>query len=161
MPNARDSILSRREAAKRIALAQKKGQTVVFTSGCFDLLHVGHLRSLEQAQSMGDRLIVAVNRDEVVRQLKGKGRPIVPERQRAELLAGLASVDWVTFFGEETPLEIIRQLRPDVYTKGGDWSLRELYENDIPKDFPIEVRRLRQIPNLRTTKIIERTRKRN
>ena len=71
MPNARDSILSRREAAKRIALAQKKGQTVVFTSGCFDLLHVGHLRSLEQAQSMGDRLIVAVNRDEVVRLLKG------------------------------------------------------------------------------------------
>lgn len=161
MPNARDSILSRREAAKRISLAQKKGQIVVFTSGCFDLLHVGHLRSLEQAQSMGDRLIVAVNRDKVVRQLKGRGRPIIPERQRAELLAGLASVDWVTFFGEETPLEIIRQLRPDVYTKGGDWGLRELYENDIPTDFPIEVRRLRQIPNLRTTQIIEKTRKRH
>ena len=66
-----------------------------------------------------------------------------------------------TFFGEDTPLEIIRQLRPDVYTKGGDWGLRELYENDIPTDFPIEVRRLRQIPNLRTTQIIEKTRKRH
>lgn len=159
MPKARDSILSRREAAKQITLAQEKGQTVVFTSGCFDLIHVGHLRSLEEARSLGDRLIVGVNRDKVVRRLKGKDRPVVPEKQRAELLAGLSCVDWVTFFGEETPRALLMQLHPDIYTKGGDWSLKELCEKDVPNDMTIEVRRLRQIPNLRTTKIIEKAQK--
>jgi len=158
-PPARSKILGRSEAARAVARAQGRGERVVFTSGCFDLLHVGHVRSLEQARRFGDRLVVAVNSDASVRRMKGAERPLVPARQRAELLAALACTDWVTSFGEDTPRALIAQLRPDVYAKGGDWPLALLRANDLPPDFRGTVRRLRQIPGVRTTGIVERIRR--
>jgi D-beta-D-heptose 7-phosphate kinase/D-beta-D-heptose 1-phosphate adenosyltransferase len=155
---ARDKCSSRREVARLVRRAQRRGERVVFTSGCFDLLHVGHVRSLEQARSLGDRLIVGVNADARVRELKGPGRPLVPARQRAEVIAGLACVDWVVTFGEPTPRRALAELAPDIYAKGGDWPLAVLREQDLPEGFTGEVRRLRQIPGTRTTLLVDRIR---
>jgi rfaE bifunctional protein nucleotidyltransferase chain/domain len=95
---------------------------IVFTNGCFDLLHVGHLRLLERAKSLGDTLIVGLNSDRSVRELKGPERPIIPEAERAEMLAGLAAVDYVVIFDELTPLNLIKAIMPNVLVKGGDWT---------------------------------------
>lgn len=160
-PPARDGILTRREAGRAVRRAQRRGERVVFTSGCFDLLHVGHVRSLEQARALGDRLVVGVNADATVRRLKGAGRPLVPARQRAEVLAALACVDWVVIFGGATPRATLGILRPDVFAKGGDWPLSVLRRQDLPPDFAGEIVRLRQIPGVRTTRIVERARKRS
>ena len=157
---ARDKILNRREAARAVRGAQRRGEKVVFTSGCFDLLHLGHLRSLEEARSYGDRLVVAVNTDASVRRIKGPSRPIIPARQRAELLAALECVYWVTSFGDRTPRPIIGALNPDVYAKGGEWPLALLLEQDTPPGWCGEVKRLRQVPGIRTTAIVDRTRRR-
>jgi rfaE bifunctional protein nucleotidyltransferase chain/domain len=140
--------------------ARRRGERVVFTSGCFDLLHQGHVRSLEQARSLGDVLVVGVNADSTVRGLKGAGRPVVPARQRAEVLAALACVDAVTVFPEPTPRELLAALRPDVYAKGGDWPLSVLRAKDLPADFAGEVVRLRQIPGVRTSGLVARVRNR-
>lgn len=105
----------------RFAREKRNGRRVVFTNGCFDLLHPGHIRLLEEARNLGDVLIVGLNSDASVRTLKGEGRPILPERERAEILAALESVDAVVIFNEPTPREIISALLPDVLVKGGDW----------------------------------------
>jgi D-beta-D-heptose 7-phosphate kinase/D-beta-D-heptose 1-phosphate adenosyltransferase len=157
---ARTKILSRAGAARAVRAAQRRGERVVFTNGCFDLLHVGHVRSLEQARSCGARLVVAVNSDASVRGNKGPGRPIVPARQRAELLAALACVDWVVLFGEATPLATIRALRPDVLAKGGDWALDAIVGRSEVESWGGRVVRLREVPGVRTTSIVERARKR-
>jgi D-beta-D-heptose 7-phosphate kinase/D-beta-D-heptose 1-phosphate adenosyltransferase len=130
----------------------------VFTNGCFDLLHVGHVRSLEQARALGDRLIVAMNTDGSARRLKGPTRPIVPQRQRAEVLAALQCVDWVVLFGEPTPLSLIRTLRPDVLAKGGDWSLDTIVGRVEVESWGGRVVRLREIPGVRTSSLLERVR---
>ena len=153
---ARDKILNRRETARAVRGAQRRGERVVFTSGCFDLLHIGHLRSLEEARSYGDRLVVAVNSDASVRHIKGPTRPVIPMRQRAEMLAALECVDWVTSFGDKTPRPMIGALMPDVYAKGGEWPLATLLEQDAPPGWNGEVKRLRQVPGVRTTSIVER-----
>lgn len=101
---------------------KEEGKTVVFTNGCYDLLHPGHIRLLEQARSLGDILILALNTDASVGRLKGPGRPLIPQQERAELAAGLAAVDAVTFFAEDTPVELITAVLPDVLVKGADWS---------------------------------------
>lgn len=152
---ARRKLLSRSAAARAVRAARRRGERVVFTNGCFDLLHVGHVRSLEQARSLGDRLVVAVNSDAGVRALKGTGRPIVPARQRAELLAALACVDWVVLFGEPTPLRTIRALRPDVLAKGGDWPLAGIVGRAEVEGWGGRVVRLRQVPGARTTRLLE------
>jgi len=105
---------------------KKQGKSVVFTNGCFDLLHLGHARYLAGAARQGDVLVVAINTDKSVRRLKGKDRPIFPEQERAEMLAGLESVDYVTFFNESTPLQIIKRLKPDVLVKGADWAMDDI-----------------------------------
>ena len=115
------SILSLEEAILRFGREKRNGRRIVFTNGCFDLLHPGHIRSLEQARELGDALIVGLNSDASVRQLKGAGRPVLPERERAEILAALESVDAVVIFDELTPKEVIARLLPDVLVKGGDW----------------------------------------
>jgi D-beta-D-heptose 7-phosphate kinase/D-beta-D-heptose 1-phosphate adenosyltransferase len=133
---------------------------VVLTSGCFDLLHVGHVRSLEQARSFGDRLLVGVNSDASVRRMaKGPERPIVPARRRAEILAALACVDWVVIFGDATPRPLLAALQPDVYAKGGDWPLAVLRAQDAPADWPGEIRRLRQVKGARTSELVAHIRK--
>jgi rfaE bifunctional protein nucleotidyltransferase chain/domain len=114
-------ILILDEAILRFGREKRNGQRVVFTNGCFDLLHPGHIASLEQARALGDALIVGINSDASVRELKGAGRPILPERERAEILAALECVNAVIIFGDPTPREVIARLLPDVLVKGGDW----------------------------------------
>ena len=125
---ARSRVLSRRALAEKLVLERRRGRKIVFTSGCYDLLHVGHLRSFEQAAGLGDLLVVGVNRDRRVRELKGRGRPLTPERQRAEMVAGLAPVDWVVLFSEADAAPLIRVLRPDVVCKGGEYRGTRIYD---------------------------------
>jgi D-beta-D-heptose 7-phosphate kinase/D-beta-D-heptose 1-phosphate adenosyltransferase len=153
---ARDKVVSRAQARVRVARARARGERVVFTNGCFDLLHVGHVRSLEQARRLGERLVVGVNSDRSVRRLKGPGRPVAPARQRAEVLAALGCVDWVVVFGEDTPLALIRALRPDVLAKGGDWKLAAIVGAREVAGWGGRVVRLRQVPGVRTTRTLER-----
>ena len=115
-------LYSREELLDQRARWKRAGQTVVFTNGCYDLLHPGHIRLLEQARSLGDVLILALNSDESVRRLKGPSRPLLPERDRAGLAAALAAVDAVTLFPEDTPRELIAAILPDVLVKGADWA---------------------------------------
>ena len=107
-----------------------KGKRIVFTNGCFDLLHIGHVRYLEEAKAMGDVLVVGVNSDTSVRKLKGPNRPILPEDERTEILSGLGCVDYVTLFDEIDPLKLITSLRPDVLVKGGDWTKEQIVGRD-------------------------------
>ena len=151
---ARDRVLTRKAAAEAVRRAQRRSERVVFTNGCFDLLHVGHVRSLAEARSLGDRLIVAVNDDASVRRLKGPPRPVVPARQRAEVLAALECVDWVVIFGAPTPLATIRALRPDVLAKGGDWQLDQIVGREDVESWGGRVVRLREVPGVRTTKLL-------
>ena len=115
-------VLNVHEAILRFGRAKGNGRRVVFTNGCFDLLHPGHIETLEKARNLGDALVVGVNSDRSVREMKGAGRPIVPERERAEVLAALECVDAVVIFDEPTPREIVAALLPDVLVKGGDWA---------------------------------------
>jgi D-beta-D-heptose 7-phosphate kinase/D-beta-D-heptose 1-phosphate adenosyltransferase len=115
-------VVDRETFIREALTARRKGERVVFTNGCFDLLHVGHLRYLEAAREKGDRLIVGVNSDSSVRGLKGEGRPLVCEAERQEMLAGLVCVDQVTCFGEETPYDLIQACRPHFLVKGADWA---------------------------------------
>ena len=115
-------ILTLDEAILRFGPGKRNGRRVVFTNGCFDLLHPGHIGSLEQARALGDALIVGLNSDASVRQLKGAGRPILLERERAEILASLECVDAVVIFDALTPREVIARLLPDILVKGGDWA---------------------------------------
>jgi len=156
---ARRKVLGRDAAARAVRAAQRAGARVVFTNGCFDLLHVGHVRSLEQARRLGDRLVVAVNSDASVRRLKGPSRPLVPARQRAEVLAALACVDLVVVFAEDTPLRTIVALRPDVLAKGGDWTLDTIVGRAEVEGWGGRVVRLREIPGVRTTALVERAKR--
>jgi D-beta-D-heptose 7-phosphate kinase/D-beta-D-heptose 1-phosphate adenosyltransferase len=153
---ARAKILSRARAVRAVRAAQRRGERVVFTNGCFDLVHVGHVRSLEQARRLGDRLVVALNTDTSVRRLKGPGRPVVPERQRAEVLAALACVDWVVLFAEPTPLDTILALRPDVLAKGGDWPRSRIVGRAEVEGWGGRVVRLREVAGARTSAILAR-----
>ena len=105
---------------------RREGKRVVFTNGCFDLLHLGHVRYLAEARALGDALIVGLNSDRSVHALKGEGRPILAEHERSEVIAALEAVDYVVFFDEETPRELIASLVPDVLVKGGDWPLDQI-----------------------------------
>lgn len=115
---------------RAVRKAQAAGRRVVFTNGCFDLLHRGHTRYLERARSLGDALVVAINSDCSVRTLKGLGRPVVPAEERAEVLAALAAVDYVVIFDELDPARVIRAVRPDVLVKGGDWPVSQIVGAD-------------------------------
>ncbi len=110
---------------------KKKKKKVVFTNGCFDLLHYGHIQYLKKAKALGDILVVGLNSDSSVKKLKGTGRPLVPEKERAEILSALEFVDYVTIFSEETPANLIRQVKPDILVKGGDYSLDEIVGRDF------------------------------
>jgi len=116
------AILTLEEAILRFGREKRNGQRVVFTNGCFDLLHPGHISSLEQARVLGDILIIGLNSDKSVRQLKGEGRPVLPANERAEILAAMECVDAVVIFDDLTPREVIARLLPDVLVKGGDWA---------------------------------------
>ena len=141
--------------AERERLRQA-GKKVVFTNGCFDLLHPGHVRYLQQARALGDALIVALNSDRSVRELKGDKRPILTERERAEVMAALASVDYVTVFDEATPREIIAALLPDVLVKGGDWGVDRIVGREEVEAAGGRVMSLPFVDGCSTTDVIER-----
>lgn len=147
---------SQQELKQLIQQAQKQGQKVVFTNGCFDILHSGHVRYLDEAAKQGDKLIIAVNSDESVQQLKGPTRPIVPLQSRMELLASLNCVDWVIPFSEETPRDLICYLEPDVLVKGGDYQPHEIAGCDCVWDKGGKVEILSFWDGFSTTQIVER-----
>ena len=121
-------VLDRPSLIAAVERAKAEGKTVVTTNGCFDILHVGHVRYLQEARALGDMLVVGVNSDSTVRKLKGPGRPVVPEHERVEILAALECVDYVTVFPEDTPVELILAIKPNVHVKGGDYRPGELIE---------------------------------
>lgn len=130
-PHLRWKIVGRTPLAEAVRSLQRAGKKVVFTNGCFDLLHVGHVRYLQQARELGDALVVGVNSDASVRRIKGPGRPLNPARERAEVLAALGCVDFVTIFGAATPLQLIRAIGPDVLVKGGDWAVDAIVGREV------------------------------
>jgi len=130
--------------------------TLVFTNGCFDLLHPGHVEYLVQARALGDLLVVGLNSDDSVRRLKGTRRPLVAEEDRATVLAGLRSVDAVTVFDEDTPLELIRELLPDVLVKGGDYDLDGIVGQEVVEQAGGDVRVLPLVEGYSTTNILNR-----
>ena len=132
-----------------------KGKRIVFTNGCFDLLHVGHIRYLEEAKSLGDVLVVGVNSDDSVRSLKGPKRPIVPEGERAEILSGLGCVDYVTLFDEPDPLALISLLKPHILVKGGDWTKETAVGREVVEQRGGEVVILPFVKGSSTSKLIE------
>ncbi len=137
---------------------QRVGKRVVFTNGCFDLLHVGHVRYLQEAQSLGDALVVGVNSDASVRRLKGPGRPLTPAPERAEILAALACVDFVTIFGAATPLQLIRAVGPDVLVKGGDWPVETIVGREVVEGRGGRVVAIPFVKNRSTTRTIGKIR---
>jgi len=136
---------------------RRLGKKIVFTNGCFDLLHIGHVRYLEEAASLGDVLIVGINTDASVQKLKGPTRPIQNENDRAEILASLKAVDHTVLFGEETPYNLIKQVLPDVLVKGGDWTPDQIVGSDIVLANKGQVKSLLFIDGKSTTKIIEKS----
>jgi rfaE bifunctional protein nucleotidyltransferase chain/domain len=150
-------LVSRGAAARWTKQLQAQGRKVVFTNGCFDLLHPGHVAYLEQARSLGDALIIGVNTDESVRRLgKGDGRPVTPEQDRARVLAALACVDRVVLFPEDTPLELITAVQPDVLVKGGDYRLDEIVGREVVEARGGQVLALPFVPGYSTTELLER-----
>jgi D-beta-D-heptose 7-phosphate kinase/D-beta-D-heptose 1-phosphate adenosyltransferase len=135
---------------------RQSGKKVVFTNGCFDLLHPGHVRYLQQARALGDALIVALNSDRSVRELKGDKRPILNEAERSEVMSALACVDFVTIFDEPTPLEIISVLLPDILVKGGDWGIDAIVGRDEVEAAGGQVMSLAFVDGCSTTDVIER-----
>jgi rfaE bifunctional protein nucleotidyltransferase chain/domain len=129
------AILSERELVDAVARERSAGHTIAFANGCFDLLHVGHVRYLEAAAAEADRLVVAVNDDESVENLKGPGRPIIPARDRAELISALRAVDYVVLFPDRTVERLIRLLRPDVHCKGTDHTLESVPERHVVLEY--------------------------
>jgi D-beta-D-heptose 7-phosphate kinase/D-beta-D-heptose 1-phosphate adenosyltransferase len=149
-------LLDRKLVAAERERLRREGKRVVFTNGCFDLLHPGHIRYLAQARALGDTLIVAINSDRSVRELKGKGRPILNERERAEVLSALESVNFVVVFDEETPRELIAAVVPDVLVKGGDWTIDKIVGREEVEANGGQVISLPYVEGQSTSGIIER-----
>ncbi len=152
----KNKIVSSDKLKDVCTIAREKGKKIVFTNGCFDLLHVGHVRYLAKARSLGDILVVGVNTDRSVRFIKGEGRPIMSEKERVELLASLVFVDYVSLFDEPDPLNLIEIVRPEVLVKGSDWEEKEIIGADFVKGYGGKVVRVPLISGVSTTKIIEK-----
>lgn len=149
-------VLTLDELLTARAQLRQTGRRVVFTNGCFDLLHPGHVRYLQEARALGEALIVALNSDRSVRELKGPSRPILKEAERAEVMAALACVDFVTIFDEPTPREIITALLPDILVKGGDWSIDTIIGREEVEAAGGVVRSLPFVDGVSTSEIISR-----
>ena len=152
------AILTLEQAILRFGPGKRNGRHVVFTNGCFDLLHPGHIRSFELARQMGDVLIVGLNSDASVRQLKGPTRPVIPERERAEILAALEAVDAVVIFDDLTPREVISRLLPDVLVKGGDWPGDQIVGREEVEAAEGRVVSIPLVTGYSTTSILQRIR---
>ena len=149
-------IVKVKELINRIDPFRRSGKQVVFTNGCFDIMHAGHVRYLAAARSEGEILIVGINSDKSVKSIKGKNRPIMPQDQRAEVLAGLGCVDYIVFFDEPDPLKLIQAIKPDVLVKGEDWAEDKIIGADFVKADGGKVARIAVVPDISTSMIIEK-----
>lgn len=152
-----DKVMTKERLVSILEQARAKKQRLVFTNGCFDLMHIGHTRYLQAAKQLGDLLVVGINSDASVRSLnKALDRPIVPEAQRAEVLAALGCVDYVIIFTEPDPLNLITALQPDVLVKGGDWPVHRIVGREIVEARGGVVKTIPLVPNMSTTSLIQR-----
>jgi rfaE bifunctional protein nucleotidyltransferase chain/domain len=154
MRQASEKVVGWETLDERLAEARSAGRRIVFTNGCFDVLHVGHARYLEDARALGDLLVVGLNSDSSVRGLKGPLRPIVAEGDRAELLAALAAVDYVVLFDEPTPEALIRCVRPDIHVKGGDYREEDLPEAPLIRSLGGQVHLMPLVEGRSTTDVV-------
>jgi D-glycero-beta-D-manno-heptose 1-phosphate adenylyltransferase len=152
---AREKVKSSQEVQEICMSARRHASRIVFTNGCFDILHVGHVRYLEAARALGDMLVVGINSDDSVRQLKGPSRPVLGEGQRSELVAALHCVDYVTIFQEPDPLRLIEMIRPDVLVKGADWPEDQIIGADVVRKSGGSVARIPFVPGASTSAIID------
>jgi rfaE bifunctional protein nucleotidyltransferase chain/domain len=152
------AVLTLEQTILRFAKEKRNGRRVVFTNGCFDLLHPGHIRSLEAARALGDVLIVGINSDESVKALKGPTRPAIPEQERAEILASLECVDAVLIFPEPTPQKLIASLLPDILVKGGDWASQQIVGRDEVEAAGGRVEQVDVVQGYSTTEILKKIR---
>jgi rfaE bifunctional protein nucleotidyltransferase chain/domain len=152
------TIVNRQELAEELAKLRKQGKKIVTTNGCFDILHVGHMQILNQAKALGDVLVVGVNSDASVERLKGKERPVITADDRAELLANLNSVDYVTIFEEDTPTEFLEVAKPDIHVKGADYEITALEEAPLVESYGGKVVLLKLRPGRSTTNLIKKIR---
>lgn len=152
----RNKIVMLDELEQRIHSEKQQGKTIVSTSGCFDILHAGHVTYLEEARARGDVLIVLLNSDSSVRALKGSARPIVPEKERAIVIAGLESVDYVCIFADRTPCGIIERIEPDIVIKGGDYAGKHIPEMDSAASYGGRVEYVSVVDGCSTTNIVEK-----
>ena len=151
-----NKILDRNTLKNNLEVLRKEGKKIAFTNGCFDILHVGHVRYLREAKKAGDILVLALNSDSSVRALKGEERPLVCEEERAEVLAALEFVDFITIFPESTPLELINHLKPDILIKGGDWAEDKVVGRDEVKKWGGHVAIIPEVEGKSTTNIVEK-----
>lgn len=154
--DAASRILDRESLVAQIESAKNEGQTIVFTNGCFDVLHAGHIRYLLGARELGNILVVAINSDAQVRRLKGVGRPILSEHDRAELVASIEAVDFVTIFDEPTVEQLLLALRPDVHAKGTDYTEETVPERDVVRSFGGRVAIVGDPKNHSTSEMLKR-----
>jgi len=157
----KDKVRPLSQLIRVIPSLKKQGKKIVFTNGCFDLLHYGHAKYLEEAKNKGDILIVGVNSDASIRRIKGKKRPIVGEKCRLHLIAALESVDFAVLFKEDTPLNTIKKIRPDILIKGADWMKKEIVGADVIKGYGGKVSTIKLVKGLSTTNLIKIIAKKN
>ncbi|HQP91172.1 MAG TPA: D-glycero-beta-D-manno-heptose 1-phosphate adenylyltransferase [Candidatus Omnitrophota bacterium] len=139
-------------------ILSKKSGKVVFTNGCFDIIHAGHVKYLAQARSKGDILVVGLNSDSSIRRLKGKTRPVNNQNDRAKVLAGLEAVDYIVLFSQDTPYDLIKTIRPDILVKGGDWKKKDIIGSDIVGSYGGKTITVPYLPNRSTTSILKKIR---
>ena len=154
-----NKILERTALKDKLEELRKKGKKIAFTNGCFDILHVGHVRYLREAKKTADVLVLALNSDSSVRSLKGEKRPLMNEKERAEILAALECIDFVTIFQELTPLELINYLKPDILIKGGDWPEEKVVGREEIKKWGGRVSIIPEVEGKSTTNIVEKIKK--
>jgi len=150
-PVHKNKIINRKKLKDLVLKYKRQGKKIVFTNGCFDIVHIGHLRYLAGARKMGDILIVGLNSDKSVSRIK-PGRPVIPEKQRAEVLSALYMIDYITIFDEDTPYKLIKEIRPDILVKGADWRKGNIVGSDIIKD----IRTIPFVKGISTSKIINK-----
>jgi rfaE bifunctional protein nucleotidyltransferase chain/domain len=158
MKPASSKIMRRAALRQAVAAWRRRGERIILTNGCFDVLHVGHVRSLRAAKKLGGRVVVAVNADASVRALKGSGRPLIPQRERAEILAALADVDAVVVFPERDVTKLIRELRPDIHAKGTDYTAASVPERDVLRECGGRIAIVGDCKNHSATELIGRLR---
>jgi D-beta-D-heptose 7-phosphate kinase/D-beta-D-heptose 1-phosphate adenosyltransferase len=151
-----EKVLTLKKLTEELARLRKRGKNVVFTNGCFDIIHAGHVRYLKKARSLGDILVVGLNSDASIRTIKGENRPIVPEKERAEVLSSLYFVDYVVLFKEPTPKKLITVIKPDILVKGSDWAAKDIVGSDVVKRIGGRIRRIPLVRGRSTTNIIKK-----